>query len=123
MKKTLKNARMMEMLHQLQPLLSRRDRIGYIAARNCRMLSNSLVEYETIRRELLEKYGEAGTDDRDAPIVQIRVDSPNFKTFSDELAQFNEMEHEVELMTAKYEDVVGALSGEEILAVDWMLED
>jgi len=26
-------------------------------------------------------------------------------------------------MTAKYEDAVGCLSGEEILAVDWMLED
>ena len=56
--------------------------------------------------------------------VQIlKMDSPNFKQFCDELAPFNEMEHEVELMTAKYDDAAGNLSGEEILAIDWMLED
>ena len=33
------------------------------------------------------------------------------------------MEHVVELMTLKYGDVIGALSGEEILSIDWMLED
>lgn len=49
--------------------------------------------------------------------------SPNFKAFCNELAPFNEMEHEVELMTAKYEDTIGCLSGEEILLLDWMLED
>ena len=31
--------------------------------------------------------------------------------------------NEVELMTAKYEDTIGCLSGEEILLLDWMLED
>ena len=49
MKKMLKNSEVFERLHSLKPLLSRRDRIGYIAARNYRFLSNSLVEYETIR--------------------------------------------------------------------------
>ena len=39
------------------------------------------------------------------------------------MAPFNEMEHEVELMTAKYTEAIGCLSGEEILGVDWMLED
>ena len=57
MKKMLKNSEVFERLHSLKPLLSRRDRIGYIAARNYRFLSNSLVEYETIRLSLIEKYG------------------------------------------------------------------
>ena len=43
MKKMLKNSEVFERLHSLKPLLSRRDRIGYIAARNYRFLSNSLV--------------------------------------------------------------------------------
>lgn len=34
MKKMLKNSEVFERLHSLNPLLSRRDRIGYIAARN-----------------------------------------------------------------------------------------
>ena len=97
--------------------------IGYIAARNYRFLSNSLVEYETIRLSLIEKYGEEGKDERGQPTFVLKMESPNFKTFCDELAPFNEMTHEVELMTAKYSEAEGNLTGEEILAIDWMLED
>ncbi len=123
MKKVLKNSSMVEMLRQLQPILSHRDKLGYVAARNYRTLSNSLIEYDTIRRSLIEKYGEEGKDRDGTPTVSIKVGSPNFKMFCDELAPFNEMEHEVELMLAKYDDAVGCLTGEEILGVDWMLED
>lgn len=123
MQKTLKNAQMAAMRNQLQPLLSHRDKIGYVAARNYRMLSECLVEYNTFRNSLIEKYGEEGKNEDGQPVLQIKMDSPNFKQFCDELAPFNEMEHTVELMTAKYEDAIGCLSGEEILAVDWMLED
>ena len=123
MKKKLKNAQMVAMLNQLQPILSHRDKIGYIAARNYRILSECLTEYEAFRNSLIEKYGEATKDDRGSPIIGVKVDSPNFKLFCDELAPFNEMEHEVEIMTAKYDDVIGCLSGEEVLSIDWMLED
>lgn len=123
MKKMLKNSEVFERLHSLKPLLSRRDRIGYIAARNYRFLSNSLVEYETIRLSLIEKYGEEEKDERGQPTFVLKMESPNFKTFCDELAPFNEMTHEVELMTAKYSEAEGDLTGEEILAIDWMLED
>lgn len=123
MKKLLKNSEVFMRLRSLEPLLSRRDKLGYIAARNYRFLSNSLVEFETIRLSLLEKYGEPGKDANGAPTYTLKMDSPNFKLFSDELAPFNEMEHEVELMMAKYDDAIGNLTGEEILGVDWMLED
>lgn len=123
MKKKLKNAQMAEMLSQLRPLLPHRDKIGYVAARNFRILSECLTEYETFRSNLIEKYGEEIQDDHGRPIIGVKIDSPNFKAFCDEIAPFNEMEHEVELMTAKYEDIIGCLSGEEILAVDWMLEE
>ena len=82
-----------------------------------------LDEFETIRLSLIEKYGVEGKDERGAPTYTLKMDSPNFKDFCDELAPFNEMEHEVELMTAKYDEVAGNLSGEEILAIDWLLED
>ncbi len=115
---------MAEMLQQLQPLLSHRDMIGYVVARNFRVLSNSLTEYETIRRGLIEKYGTEEIDPKTGqPVVSIKIDSPNFKQFCDELAPFNEMEHEIELMVAKYKDAIGCLTGEEILSIDWMLED
>ena len=71
------------------------------------------------------EYGEPDKDEsgNETGTISIKVGSPNFKAFCDELAPFNEMEHEVELMTAKYEDTIGCLSGEEILLLDWMLED
>jgi len=123
MKKKLKNSQMAGMLNALRPVLPRRDKIGYVAARNFRILSECLTEYEAFRRSLLEKYGEDGVGPNGEPVVQIKIDSPNFKAFCDELAPFNEMEHEVELMTAKYDEAIGCLSGEEILGLDWMLED
>ncbi len=125
MKKILKNAKMLEMIHQLQPLLSRRDKIGYIAARNYRFLENSLTEYTMFKNSLVEKYGEPDRDElgNELPTVSLKISSPNFKLFCEELEPLSSIEHEVELMTAKYDDVAGVLSGEEILDIDWMLED
>ena len=113
------------MMHQLEPILSQRNKIGYVAARNYRILSDTLTEYNRFKMELVEKYGEPdrAEDGTELPTVSIKVGSPSFKAFCDEMAPFNEMEHEVELMIAKYEDTIGCLSGEEILAVDWMFED
>lgn len=125
MKENLKNSQMVERLRHLEPLLSHKDKIGYIAARNYRILSNSLTEYNAFKRNLIEKYGEADKDEDgvDLGTISIKMGSPNFKTFCDELAPFNEMEHEVEIMTAKYEDAIGCLTGEELLGVDWMFVD
>lgn len=123
MKKKLKNAQMAGMLTQLQPILSHRDKIGYVAARNFRIMTECLTEYEAFRNGLIRKYGEEVPDERGGSTVRIKIDSPNFQEFCDELAPFNEMEHEVELMTAKYTEAIGNLTGEEILGIDWMLED
>lgn len=123
MKKILKNSKMVVMLNSLRPLLSHKDKIGYIAARNYRILSETLTEYEAFRNGLFEKYGEKCVDEHDIPIYHIKVDTQNFKAFCEEMRPFDEMEHEVDLMTANFKDVIGCLSGEEILAVDWMLED
>lgn len=125
MKKILKNSMMNEMLRQLRPILSHRDKIGYIAARNYRILDDCLTEFQVFRDELIKKYGEVDKDENgnELPTISINVGSPNFKRFCDELEPFNNMEHEVDLMTAKFEDAIGCLSGEEILGIDWMLED
>ena len=81
MKKKLKNSEVLVYMKSLKPLLSRRDKIGYMAARNYRFLSNSIVEFETIRLSLIEKYGEKGKDERGAPTYTLKMDSPNFQQF------------------------------------------
>ena len=126
MKKTFNNLEMVAMVQELQPLLSHRDIVGYAAARNTRILSRSLTEYTAFRDRLVEKYGEPETDSgtgRETGRIVLKMESPKFQEFLSELEPFNAMEHEVELMTLKYGDVIGALSGEEILSIDWMLED
>ena len=115
MKKTLKNAQMAEMLLDLQPLLSQRNKVGYIAARNYRILSECLTEYLAMRHRL--------TDDKGFTNHQIKIRTPAFTVFSEAMAPLNEIEQEVDLMTIKYDEIIGILSGEEILRLSWMLED
>ena len=123
MKKTLKNAQMAEMLLDLQPLLSQRNKVGYIAARNYRILSGCLTEYLAMRHRLIDENGEEFTDDKGFTNHQIKIGTPAFTVFSEAMAPLNEIEQEVDLMTIKYDEIIGILSGEEILRLSWMLED
>ena len=125
MKQILTNFEMEQRRNSLIPLLSQRNILGYIIARNYRMLSNELLEYEKFRNDLIQKYGEQDKDENGnlLPTVTVKIGTENFVEFYTELKPLNDMEHEVDLMTAKYESVIGILSGEEILSVDWMLED
>ena len=125
MKKKLKNIQMDQMINSLQNVLSHRDKIGYYAARNYRILNDSLIEYQNFKNSLIAKYGttDVDSDGNELQTISIKVGSQNFDDFLKELEPFNNIEHEVELMIAKYEDAIGCLSGEEILAIDWMLED
>lgn len=115
----LTNAKMDEMCDGLQKLLPHRDKVGYFAARNTRILNDNLTEYHKVKEDLIRKYG---TDAEDGS-VQLSIKDPKFEDFSKELEEFSKIEHDVTLMTMKYEDVVGLLSGEEILDNDWMFED
>lgn len=123
MKKKLKNIQMMTMVQQLQPLLSHRDKIGYFAARNYRTISEALTEYNLFRNDLIQKYSSEIIDDNGKPANGIKVGTPEFEAFCKELEPYNMIEHEVEIMVTKYKDAIGLLSGEEILGIDWMLED
>lgn len=125
MKKKLKNIQMDQMINSLRKVLSHRDKIGYYAARNYRILNDSLIEYQNFKNSLIAKYGttDVDSDGNELQTISIKVGSQNFDDFLKELEPFNNIEHEVELMIAKYEDAIGCLSGEEILAIDWMLED
>lgn len=124
MKKVLKNEEMLAMLHQLQPLLAHKDLCGYVAARNARILSECLIEYDQVRKDLIDRFGTETTDaNTGMPSLAIKIGTPEFKSFCDALEPFNKIEHEVDLMMMKYEDTIGVLTGEEILAVDWMLEE
>ena len=119
MKQTLTNFEMEQRRNSLIPFLSQRNILGYIIARNYRM------EYEKFRNDLIQKYGEQDKDENGnlLPTVTVKMGTENFDNFIAELKPLNDITHEVDLMVAKYESVIGILSGEEILSIDWMLED
>lgn len=113
------------MLETLKPLLPHRDKIGYIAARNTRILNYTLTEYFTFKRDLISKYGEPDKDEngKETGTVSISPTASNFNDFLKEFDTIKNIEHNVELMTIPYEEVIGLLNGEEILELDWMLTD
>lgn len=116
----LKNIQMEGMLVSLRPLLERTDKIGYIAARNARKFKDALVEYFQIKNNLIKKYGEP---DKSSFTMTIFPNSENMDKFKDEFDEIAEIEQDVDIMTLKFDDVVGILSGNDILNVDWMLVD
>ncbi len=121
--KKYKNYEMDAMLISLKPLLSHRGKLGYAAARNARILSNALVEYYNFRNELIKKYGEKIKDDNGSETMGININSPNFDIFTKEMEEYMYIEHNVDLMTVSYTDAMEVLTGEEMLNLDWMLNE
>lgn len=116
---------MEEMAANLEPLLSHRDKVGYFAARNTRVLKDNLTEYLNIKEDLICKYGEQDTDGEGNPLptYKLAYSDEKFQDYKREIEQFASIEHDVTLMTMPYDEVIGLLSGAEILSVDWMFHE
>lgn len=119
------NLEMERMAASLSPLLERRDRIGYAAARNARLLGEELTEYRVRRDALVREMGEevVGPDGAPTGKVSISPASPRFAKFRDALEPFAAIEHEPRLMRLPFSEAVGQLSGNELLAADWMFTE
>ena len=113
------------MLLSLEPLLERRDIVGYAAARNTRVLQAEAMEYLKRRDELIEKYGEPEFADNGTPTgrTQLHIGSDAYKRFADDLALYSNIKHRPLLFKIPYEEAIGKMSGTEILACEWMLVD
>lgn len=112
-------------MENLKPILPHRDKVGYVAARNVRKLADTLTEYFKFKEDLIREYGEVDkdADGNELQTISIKPDSLNFKAFTEEFDKIKNIEHEVELMTLPYEEVIGLLNGEEILALEWMFTE
>ncbi len=114
-----------EMCDALKRHLGRTDILGYAAARNTRALANELVEYVGMRDELIKELGEELVGEDGEPTGQFGISpaSARFGEFAERLAPISAIEHEPKLFTVPATEVIGKLSGTEILEIDWMLED
>ena len=125
MAEKFRNRQMAEMAEALEKHLDRRDVIGYAAARNTRLLREELTEYSEKIRELVNEHGVPDLDDGGAPTgsVSLPFGSDGFKRFMEAIAPFADIEHEPPIFKVKYSEAIGALSGKELLEIDWMFED
>ena len=120
-----RNAEMYRMLNAATKYLDRRDVIGYAAARNVRVLSEELTEYVRKIQDLVAEHGEPviDADGNETGQLGIKVGGPGYEAFVREMAQYDEIEGDPRIMTLDYEQAIGALSGNELLELDWMFAD
>jgi hypothetical protein len=118
MDNTYTNSQLDSMLNSLSTLLSMRNKIGYIAAVNYRLISSLIQEFLTIKNSALQKYGEL-TDGG----YRIYAESEKFEDFKKELLEYADITHKITLYTIKSEEAIGILSGTEILAVSFIFDD
>ncbi len=97
--------------------------VGYTAARNYRALHGVAEPFFTQRNKLIMEYGEAQYDD-DGNINNYVVDpkSDRFAEFAAKYQELAEIECEVEILTLPEEKAIDAISGSQLLQLDWMFE-
>ena len=116
------NFEMDHMRDTLRPLLEMRNICGYAAARNFRLLSNELVEYDQMKRELVMELGTPETKEGE-PTDCWYIPPEKAEEYMQRMGVYGETRHDPKLMNVKWADAMGKLSGNEMLAVEWMLED
>ena len=122
--KSYRNIEMDQMLAQLAPFLDRTDKIGYAAARNTRILRFETEEYFERRRQLIMEYGQPriGEDGDPTGETELRFDSPEFAEYAAAIEEWANIRHAPNLFTLPVSEVIGKLSGSEILGIEWMLD-
>lgn len=122
--KRYKNIDMENMLNSLSSLLDRTDIIGYAAARNTRILQTEAQEYLAIREKLIAKYGHPRMDENgnETGVYMLEFGTSEFADYESEIISVAEIEHFPQLFKIPASEVIGKLSGTQILAIEWMLD-
>lgn len=121
----LSNFLMEDYINILSNFLDRKDVIGYAAARNYRRLADASLDYSKIKSDLLTEYGTPLKDENgnDTNTMAINQSDPNFDEVKSKLEISGNIRHDVTIFTITYEDVINELTGNEILQLDWMIEE
>ena len=109
-----------QMAESLEVLSSVKEsgKLGYAIAKNRRKIEHELVEYLKIQKSAIEKY---------ADIVEgtgtYNIVGENYKKYMAELAQYDDIETEVDVMKVSLEEFLsGNLDSNQMYALDWMVD-
>ena len=108
-------------LHSLQLIEDKvAGKLGYFVARNIRLLSNELTEFEKIRTDLIYKYGtQIGEDE-----YKVLENTSEYVEFSNELQTFFDIEHDVNFSRVPASLVMNSsLTAKEINNIFFMIEE
>lgn len=115
---------MERMVMSLQPLLESTDVVGYVAARNVRILDSELEDYYNLKNKLI---GELGTRDVDEfgnelSTSSIKVGTPEFDKFMEKITPVGQVESSPKLFILKAEECCGCMSGKQMIDLSWMVD-
>lgn len=121
----LTNFAMEAMINTMEPFLDDSELLGYAVARNIRKLQDGCKEYINKKVEIVKKYGEKelDADGNETGGFIVKETDEGFKQAAEELDKFGSIEHEVELFKIPISEVVGKMTGRQILELDFMFED
>lgn len=99
------------LMNKIQGILKEVKGISaYILAKNLRLLTTELTEFEKAKRDLLEKYG-----DKEENTVSINSNSEHFNEFVEEMKIYEQENIEVEFRKLTEEQIAeSGLNGEQI---------
>ena len=117
----LTNKTMDEYLQALQLISGKvTGKFAYAVARNMRKLNDELVEYRRIKDNTIRTFG----SENDSGAYQIEIGSEAFEKYVEEMKQYADIEHDVQLMLVSQEDLLKTtLNANEMLSVDFMIKE
>lgn len=124
MKQRLTNERALSLIKTCEKHLDDRGLLGYACARNARRLTDATLEYEQRRNNAIKEHGHEVKND-EGEVVSYGIDPTDegWAAFVEEVSAISGVESEVDVTTVPPSEVIGKLSGAEILEIDWMLGD
>ena len=94
-------------------------KLAYIITRNARKIFEELQEYTKIRNDKLYQYGEKRGNQ-----LFLSSDSPNYQKFLTEMAEYDEIELELDFLKVKPEDLYTSnLNAIEMDQISFMIND
>ena len=114
----LKNIEMSNYLSALNNVADKvNGMLAYSVARNIRKLETELTEYLKVKNDTIVKYGVLGEDG----ISRIEIGTPQCEQFLDEMKQYDEIEHDVDLYIVEASLLQESnLNAKEIMSIDFM---
>lgn len=105
--------------------LDRVDIIGYTCARNSIVFNKELDNFNSFKSDLLNQYGheDLDTNGNKTGSIVITPSDEHYEFAINEYKKVLNLDRNVDITKIKYPDVIGLLTGNEIVELSWMLED